>query len=424
MPADQTQTLVAASRSADVWLGWYVDAPMCPCTRVRVYRSPKTTQNIFCKFFQPLSNSVHCSAVDTFPTTFPCSVGVDMNGSPTVQELDIPVVPYASLRQADPATSSILRQAMGTDGLGIVSVSDIPGFSEMRQRLLPLAKRLAAQPREVLARLEDEASSFNVGWSFGRELLDGRVDTRKGSFYANPNMDVPTEDVALIEKYPCYCRPNVWPAPGSDLDDLEPAFKELGQLMYQVGMELLDACLVDERVEFDRDTVSDPACSRGRLLCYLPEVDETAEMETKMWCGWHVDHGALTALCPAMYLGDGGREVACLPGDLPGDLLGGSGVAPAPRPPIPGLHIRTRSGALIRASIRQDALAFQVGEALERISGGALEATPHCVVASESREVSRCTFALFMQPRWSTVLDKSGLTFGEFSGRRLEEAYS
>jgi hypothetical protein len=57
-------------------------------------------------------------------------------------------------------------------------------------------------------------------------------------------------------------------------------------------------------------------------------------------------------------------------------------------------------------------------------SGGALEATPHCVVASESREVSRCTFALFMQPRWSTVLDKSGLTFGEFSGRRLEEAYS
>jgi hypothetical protein len=46
------------------------------------------------------------------------------------------------------------------------------------------------------------------------------------------------------------------------------------------------------------------------------------------------------------------------------------------------------------------------------------------VVASESREVSRCTFALFMQPRWSTVLDKSGLTFGEFSGRRLEEAYS
>ena len=340
-----------------------------------------------------------------------------MDDSSTVQELDIPVVPYASLRRADSATRSILRSAIGRDGLGIVSVSDIPGFSEMRRRLLPLAKRLAGQPREFLAQLEDEASQYNVGWSFGRELLDGRVDTRKGSFYANPNMDVPTEDVALIERYPCYCRRNVWPVPGGDLDDLEPAFKELGQLMYRVGMELMDACLVDERIECDRDTVSDPACSRGRLLCYLPEVGEVGEATktaTKMWCGWHTDHGALTALCPAMYLGGGGREVAC-PAGRPG---GGGGA------PTPGLHIRTRSGALIRASIRQDALAFQVGEALERISGGALEATPHCVVASESQEVTRCTFALFMQPRWSTVLDKSGLTFGEFSSRRLDEAYA
>lgn len=354
---------------------------------------------------------------------------VAMEPSSHAQDVDIPVVLYASLRRADSATRSILRSAIGTEGLGIVSVSDIPGFPEMRRRLLPLAKRLAAQPKEALERLEDEASQYNVGWSFGRELLDGRVDARKGSFYANPNMDVPTDDVTLIERYPCYCRPNVWPAPGGDLEELEPAFKELGQLMYRVGMELLDACLVDDRVEFDRDTVSDPACSRGRLLCYLPErreVGEVTEMgemgemtsqrtqSSKMWCGWHTDHGALTALCPAMYLDADGREVEC-----PVSLPGGS-----TDPQSPGLHIRTRSGALLRASIRQDALAFQVGEALERISGGALEATPHCVVASESRRVTRCTLALFMQPRWSTVLDKSGLTFGEFSSRRLDEAYS
>jgi isopenicillin N synthase-like dioxygenase len=343
-----------------------------------------------------------------------------MDGSAATQVLDVPVVPYASLRRADSATRSTLRSAIGTDGLGIISVSDIPGFSEMRRRLLPLAKRLAAQPLEVLARLEDEASQYNVGWSFGRELLDGHVDTRKGSFYANPNMDVPTEDVSLIERYPCYCRPNVWPAPGGDLEELEPAFKELGQLMYQVGMELLDACLMDERVEFNRDTVSDPACSRGRLLCYLPEqpevvkVTEMSMMTSRMWCGWHTDHGSLTALCPAIYLDDGGREVAC-PVGRPGGSEG---------PSSPGLHIRTRSGALVRASIKQDALAFQVGEALERISGGALGATPHCVVASESRNLTRCTLALFMQPRWSTVLDESGMTFGEFSGRRLNEAYS
>ena len=49
----------------------------------------------------------------------------------------------------------------------------------------------------------------------------------------------------------------------------------------------------------------------------------------------------------------------------------------------PGLYIRTRRGALLRASIRKDSLAFQVGEALEKISDEAFEATPHCVYASD-----------------------------------------
>lgn len=328
-----------------------------------------------------------------------------------------------SLRKARPTDNQlvVLSQALGTDGLGIVAVTDIPGFPEMRRRLLPIAKRLVAQPREVLAGLEDEASQWNVGWSFGRELLNGKVDTRKGSFYANPNMDVPTEDEDLIERFPCYCRPNIWPAREAEgcpegLRELEAAFKELGQLMYRVGMELLDACLTREGVAFDREKVSDPTCSRGRLLCYLPEsasrdasMPMSTSTSTKMWCGWHKDHGALTALCPAMYLDDDDREVAC--------------PCPSSQEQPPGLYIRTRQGDLLRASIQKDALAFQVGEALEKISSGALQATPHCVFASDGENVTRCTMALFMQPRWDTVLDESGLTFGEFSTRRLDEAY-
>ena len=340
-----------------------------------------------------------------------------------------------------------LRPFTRSTGLGIVSVTDIPGFAEMRQRLLPIAKRLASQPREVLVGLEDEASQYNVGWSFGRELLDGQVDTRKGSYYGNPNMDKPTEDEELVAKYPCYCRPNVWPAQDGcpeGLEGLEGAFKELGGLMYRVGMELLDACagLVGE-ARFDPAQVSDPTCSRGRLLCYLPErgADDGAtaavaslpssspsslpsslpsssplpsSSTTRMWCGWHVDHGSLTALCPAMYLDAADREVA------------GSTQTQASSSPSkpPGLYIRTRRGALLRASIRKDSLAFQVGEALEKISDGAFEATPHCVYASDSKDVTRCTMALFMQPRWDTVLGSSGLSFGDFSTRRLGAAYA
>jgi hypothetical protein len=45
-------------------------------------------------------------------------------------------------------------------------------------------------PERVRASLEDPASSYNNGWSHGKETLqNGRRDTFKGSFYANPAHD-------------------------------------------------------------------------------------------------------------------------------------------------------------------------------------------------------------------------------------------
>ena len=65
---------------------------------------------------------------------------------------------------------------------------------------------------------------------------------------------------------------------------------------------------------------------------------------------------------------------------------------------------------------------MQAGEAAQVFSGGAIVATPHCVrgvggakkkskgasgggSGSGSGEVSRATFALFMQPRWDAPLE-------------------
>ena len=46
-------------------------------------------------------------------------------------------------------------------------------------------------------------------------------------------------------------------------------------------------------------------------------------------------------------------------------------------------------------------LAFQLGESTQILSGGNLEATPHCVVRSDElagKGIGRNTFALFMEP--------------------------
>ena len=62
-------------------------------------------------------------------------------------------------------------------------------------------------PAEVRALYEDPASSYNIGWSQGKETLEGgQPDTNKGSYYANPALDRPTDDPQLLKEYPAYCR--------------------------------------------------------------------------------------------------------------------------------------------------------------------------------------------------------------------------
>lgn len=81
-------------------------------------------------------------------------------------------VSYAKLTDPEADLSKIIKDAYGPDGLGILAVSDVPGFTEARARLLPLASKLAKLPKEKLAVLEDRESGFNFGWSHGKEMLE------------------------------------------------------------------------------------------------------------------------------------------------------------------------------------------------------------------------------------------------------------
>jgi hypothetical protein len=139
------------------------------------------------------------------------------------------------------------------------------------------------------------------------------------------------------------------------------------------------------------------------------------------WCGWHRDHGALTGLTCAMYTRPSttrAPRLSCAD-DAHGVAAFGGGkeeeeeeeppiINPSPRPASPpdaraGLYVRTRSGRAARADIPADHLAFQVGQVAAIVSGGLLCATPHCVRApcagaTAGSDVSRETFAVFLQP--------------------------
>ena len=343
-------------------------------------------------------------------------------------------IDYTDLVNPECARNIINRieEGLGTEGLGIIGIRNVPGFVEKRQRLLPLAAKLCLMPEHVQKSWEDPESSFNVGWSFGKESLkNGSKDSHKGSWYANPMVDAVTEDKDLLKEYPSYTRPNIWPS--EHVPDLEESFKELGALVYRVGMRILELCGgADGMVA---DCASDAQCAKGRLLCYLPheEYDHTnidIDENAGMWCAWHKDHGSLTGLCPAYFLSspDTQDEIECPDSSS-------------------GLYVRTRKGALVKIVMTKDVLGFQVGEALEALTGGRVAATPHCVRAARNTATTRCTFALFMQPHWNTPLSPTrqvetdstgshhteehaeidhwtpGMTFGDFSKAKFAAYY-
>ena len=83
---------------------------------------------------------------------------------------------------------------------------------------------LQALPDDVKSQYADRTSTYNFGWSHGVEMLaNGQPDRYKGSYYANPLLDIPTTDEALMKRFPAYCRPNIWPT--KHLPEYQPAFQ-------------------------------------------------------------------------------------------------------------------------------------------------------------------------------------------------------
>lgn len=265
------------------------------------------------------------------------------------------------------------------------------------------------------------------------------MDTLKGSFYANcafyvdPALDcaVPTADFSP-DNFPEYLSPNIWPEEAV-LPGFRAGLEELCRLIIDVAVLVARACdrFAQQEIEgyqpgYLEKVVSTSTTTKARLLHYFPQAaakpgDGGNGDDEDDWCALHYDHGCLTGLTSAMFVDESLAPASAPPFDtasLPPALAPLAELDASPDPAA-GLYIKSRTGQTVHVKIPRDYIAFQTGEALERITEGKLKAVPHFVRgarAGPGQAIARNTLAVFTQPNLGDEVDMvRHTTFGEFA---------
>ena len=122
-------------------------------------------------------------------------------------------------------------------------------------------------------------------------------------------------------------------------------------------------------------------------------------------CGWHLDHGAITVLTSPLYHNLKGEEVS--------------------KPEDCGLYVKAVDGDVVKCDVPDDCFLVQLGEMFQYFSGGLLRATPHCVRACPSNDITRQNLALFMNlmPRQKLKLPGYSLPWKEVVGHQFSMSH-
>jgi isopenicillin N synthase-like dioxygenase len=318
--------------------------------------------------------------------------------------------PVASSSSCPDHLLTAIAEAFGPDGLGFLEITNVPfEMVALRQTVLTLAPQLASLPLDELNALTLPDTFYTIGWSHGKEQFGKSItgetlyDTRKGSFYLDPfrnNND----------------NKNVFP---SSLP-LEGPLLEITHWMSQTTLwisQLCDAYLASVDSEHQTQKHNDhPRGSvfasletrqntKARLLYYFPFTptiknvkDHTTHDYSSLddWCGWHKDHGTLTALLPGLIFDDDGDDNSS--SNIHDETMKQNDTVLPTKPP--GLYIQTRNKSQIHVQLPPTSIGIQLGETLEIMSGGRLRATPHAVTSGSgsTRSGGRASLAVFLQP--------------------------
>ena len=296
-----------------------------------------------------------------------------------VEILELDIISYEDLIQANPQAIEILRKALHTKG--IVGVRDVPDYKEKYEQFIIATQTFNALPEDIK---EQYKPNRQVGDTFlGYEIGKEKFKRPNGEWIID---DLKTSYYALVPEDSHNKRPREV--------DLQNPFEELGMIMAQTGeLVMRKIGLLNNIPEFN--LAQDP-CT-GRMLYYRKSEDNS----NPYWCGEHFDHSLFTAILPAVYFVEG-KQI--------------------PEPLEAGLFVRTSPDTPFKKIIADDinVMMFQVGEFGQLISNDNIRATEHRVHKA-SGTIERYTLALFFNaPMDTPIYSTSMLTADARYGAHAE----
>ncbi|KAJ7006183.1 hypothetical protein NC653_005514 [Populus alba x Populus x berolinensis] len=365
-------------------------------------------------------------------------------------------VPEEGEERAEKIKKTIM-ETLGPTGPGLLSITGVPKASILRQRLLPLASKLALLDHDrrkhilkehnlgsdvPLKNPDRNVSSFAMQLKYAQALESAPGKLNNGA-RSNSNLESAHLDDNDDE---------VTDSPEDEFANLSANFRELGYCMMELGLRVAQICdMAIGGQELERSLL-ESGTAKGRLIHYHSSLDNllikasgrrkgstkkqayceknqvllsrseqkqsercnlvanvnevgSSGNQGNLWQQWHYDYGIFTVLTGPMFL-------------MPSQLSENTATDQFPvlcdqDCPFPTGHSYLRifdanTNDVLMVKTSSESFIIQVGESADILSRGKLRSTLHCVCRPPNLEnLSRETFVVFLQPAWSKTFSIS-----------------
>ncbi|TXI48488.1 MAG: isopenicillin N synthase family oxygenase [Lysobacter sp.] len=250
-------------------------------------------------------------------------------------------------------TAEAIDAACRTHGFFYIEGHGIPAETQTALREASRAFFARPEAEKLRIRMLHGGRAWRGYFPVGEELTSGRPDRKEGLYFGT---ELPADDPRVLAGRPLHGA-NLWPEAPSELRPAVLAYMAAAERAAQALLEAMAMALGLDEAWFRRHYTADPTVL-FRVFRYPPQ-----RADQDGWgVGEHTDYGLLTLL-------------------LQDD--------------VPGLQVRTPQG-WIDAPPRPGTLVCNLGDMLDRLTGGVWRSTPHRVLNASGRE--RYSFPLFFDP--------------------------